>query len=73
MEKINKIYTDPNNPGGYSSAEALIKAVKKKYPQISRNSVLSFLERNRTATLFKQARKKFKRSRTKKERWKENL
>jgi len=64
MEKINKIYTNPKNPGSYSSAEALIKAVKAKYPDIPRKEVLYFLEGNRTATLFKQARKKFPRSRT---------
>jgi len=64
MEKINNIYTDPENPGSYSSAEALIAAVRKKYPTITRKQVLEFLERNRTATLFKQARKVFPRSRT---------
>jgi hypothetical protein len=64
MEKINRIYTDPKNPGSYSSAEALIQAVKRKHPQISRKEVLDFLESNRTATLFKQARKRFPRSRT---------
>jgi hypothetical protein len=64
MDKINKIYTDPKNPGSYSSAASLIKAVRKKYPKISREEVLDFLERNRTATLFKQARKRFRRSRT---------
>jgi hypothetical protein len=64
MEKINKIYTDPGNPGSYSSTEALLKAVKEKYPTISRKQVLDFVGRNRTATLFKQARKRFNRSRT---------
>jgi hypothetical protein len=64
MEKINRIYTDPKNPGSYSSADALILAVKEKHPQISRKEVLDFLERNRTATLFKPARKRFPRSRT---------
>ena len=64
MEKINKIYTNPKNLGSYSSAEALIKAVKEKYPDIPRKEVLNFLEGNRTATLFKQARKKFPRRRT---------
>lgn len=64
MEKINKIYTDPKNPGSYSNAERLISAVKEKHPEISRKEVLNFLERNRTATLFKQARKNFPRSRT---------
>jgi hypothetical protein len=64
MEKINKIYTDPKNPGSYSSEAALIKAVHEKYPAIKRKEVLDFLERNRTATLFKKARKKFARSQT---------
>lgn len=64
MEKINKIYTDPANPGSYSSEQALIKAVKNKHPKITTKEVKDFLEQNRTATLFKQARKKFKRSKT---------
>lgn len=64
MEKINKIYTDPGNPGSYSIEQALIKAVKKKHPKITTKEVRDFLEENRTATLFKQARKKFKRSKT---------
>ena len=64
MEKINKIYTDPANPGGYSSAEALVKAVKEVHPKITRKEVLDFFERNRTATLFRQARINFPRSKT---------
>lgn len=63
-EKINKIYTNPENPGSYSSAVSLIRAVHEKYPEIPRKAILNFLERNRTATLFKQARKKFQRSKT---------
>ena len=64
MDKINRIYTNPKNPGSYSSSAALIKAVRKKHPTIKRQEVLDFLERNRTATLFKPARKRFQRSRT---------
>ena len=64
MEKINKIYTDPSNPGSFSSVEALIKAVKEEHPEITRKQVLDFIERNRTATLFKQTRKRFPRSKT---------
>jgi hypothetical protein len=64
MEKINKVYTDPKNPGSYSSLEALIKAIKEKYPQIPRRQILDFAEANRTFTLFKQARKRFPRART---------
>lgn len=64
MEKINKIYIDPANPGSFSSDQALIKAVQEKYPEITRKEILDFLERKTTVTLFKQARKKFKRSKT---------
>ncbi|KAL3078628.1 hypothetical protein niasHT_035111 [Heterodera trifolii] len=63
-EKINKIYTDPANPGGYAGASALYTAVKKKHPKLKRAAFEDFLQRNTTYTLFKPKREKFRRLRT---------
>ncbi|KAL3071940.1 hypothetical protein niasHS_017233 [Heterodera schachtii] len=62
--KINKIYTDPANPGGYAGASALYTAVKKKHPKLKRAEFEDFLQRNITYTLFKPKRDKFRRLRT---------
>ncbi|KAL3084403.1 hypothetical protein niasHS_008558 [Heterodera schachtii] len=63
-EKINKIYTDPANPGGFAGASALYAAVKKKHPKLKRADFEDFLQRNTTYTLFKPKREKFRRLRT---------
>ncbi|KAL3102906.1 hypothetical protein niasHT_026047 [Heterodera trifolii] len=63
-KKINKIYTDPANPGGYAGASALYAAVKKKHPKLKRAEFEDFLQRNTTYTLFKPKREKFRRLRT---------
>ncbi|HEX4852021.1 MAG TPA: transposase family protein, partial [Puia sp.] len=59
---INKIYTDPANPGSYGGVKRFFNAVKKKNPKITINDIQDFLARNRTYTLFKPRRKKFLRS-----------
>ncbi|KAL3110283.1 hypothetical protein niasHT_012701 [Heterodera trifolii] len=63
-EKINKIYTDPANSGGYAGATALYTAVKEKHPKLKRAEFEDFLQRNTTYTLFKPKREKFRRLRT---------
>ncbi|KAL3093925.1 hypothetical protein niasHT_027253 [Heterodera trifolii] len=63
-EKINKIYNDPANPGGFAGASALYAAVKKKHPKLKRTEFDDFLQRNTTYTLFKPKREKFRRLRT---------
>ncbi|KAL3070325.1 hypothetical protein niasHS_016152 [Heterodera schachtii] len=63
-KKINKIYTDPANPGGFAGASALYAAVKKKHPKLRRADFEDFLQRNTTYTLFKPKREKFRRLRT---------
>ena len=63
MDKLNSIYTDPGNPGGYSGVVSLYKEAKKKFPEITKKEVDRFLEGNRTYTLFKPRRVNFKRSR----------
>ena len=63
-EKINKIYTDPSNPGGFAGAHALYAEVKKKHPSVKRSEFDDFLQRNTTYTLFKPKREKFRRLKT---------
>ena len=63
-EKINKIYTDPSNPGGFAGAHALYAEVKKKHPSVKRAEFEDFLQRNTTYTLFKPKREKFRRLKT---------
>ena len=60
--KINKIYTDPGNPGGFSGVEKLYEQVRKNLPGIKKNDVRKFLQGNRTYTLFKPRLIKYKRS-----------
>ena len=61
-DKINSIYTDISNPGGFSGVLPLLKAVKKTYPEISKDDVKNFLQKNRTYSLFKPRKLKFPRS-----------
>jgi len=44
--------------------ENLYREVQKKHPEISKKDVEEFLQRDRTHTLFKQRRLKFKRGKT---------
>jgi hypothetical protein len=60
---INKIYTDPKNPGSFGSFDRLYTAAKKENGNITKKDIKSFLEKNRTFTLFKNRRINFNRSR----------
>ena len=60
--KINKIYTDPGNSGGFAGKEALYDAVQKLHPEISKKEIDHYLEGSRTYTLYKPRKLKFKRS-----------
>jgi len=61
-DKINKIYTDSENPGGYSGVQNLFIAVKEKHPEITKKDIKTFLESNLTYSLFKNRRLQFPRS-----------
>lgn len=63
-EKIEKIYHDPANPGGFGGVDVLYQQVKKKHPTITRKDVQRFLEGNRTYTLFKPRKYRFPTSKT---------
>jgi len=59
---INKIYTDAKNPGGFGGLNRLYAEAKKHDSNITKNDVVTFLEGNRTYTLFKDRRINYERS-----------
>jgi hypothetical protein len=61
-ELINKVYTDPRNPGSFSGPSRLYDEVKKLDATITRKEIDDFLEKNRTYTLFKQRKVNYDRS-----------
>lgn len=61
-EILQKFYTDPANPGGFSSKEALYNSVKAKHPAITKKEVETFLKGHRTYTLFKNRKVNYDRS-----------
>lgn len=62
--KIDAVYTDPGNAGGFAGEEPLWREVRKRYPQITRKQVRDYLQGSRTYTLFRPKREKFPRLRT---------
>lgn len=65
MDKlIDRVYTDPANPGAFGGTDALYRAMQAKHPEISKKQVQKYLEANRTYTLFKPRRLRFRRLRT---------
>lgn len=63
-DQLNRLYTDPSSPGGFAGAEPLWAAVRAHHPEITRKQVDRFLEANRTYTLFRPKRERFRRLRT---------
>lgn len=64
MVNLKKLYNDPNNPGGFAGVEQLYIQAKKSDPSVTKNEIKTFLEANRTYTLHKPRRLKFKREKT---------
>ena len=61
---LASLYFDPKKQGSFSGPEALWRAVKEeKKTGISRKQVYSWLSSQRTYTIHKQARRKFRRNR----------
>ena len=58
---LDGLYFNVKNPSCFKGADVLFKAAIKINPNITRKDVLYFLRKNRTYTLHKQSRKKFKR------------
>lgn len=60
---LSDIYFDPENPGSYGGVENLYRSAKIKYPSITRREVQDWLSSKFEYTLFRDARKKWKRNR----------
>lgn len=63
-DKLRKLYTDPSSPACYSGVDQLLKEAKSIDPSIKRKDVVHFLEGEKTYTLHKPRRLKFKRAKT---------
>ena len=64
MEQLlEKIYTDPENPAGFSGVEHLYRAAHEANPKITKAFVKKWLSSKDSYTLNKPARRKFERSR----------
>jgi hypothetical protein len=64
LKLLEKIYHNPESPGGFAGVERLYSEAKKQDPNIKRQDVKYFLEGNRTYTLHRPRRVKFTRSKT---------
>ena len=61
---LKSIYYNPKKAGALGGIEALYRAAGKKDPTISRAHVIRYLRQQRTYTLHKPIRRRFKRNRT---------
>jgi hypothetical protein len=64
LELLKNIYHDPKSPAGYGSIINLYKVAKKIEPKIKLEDVKFFLEGDRTYTLHRPRRIRFKRAKT---------
>jgi predicted SnoaL-like aldol condensation-catalyzing enzyme len=64
LELLKRIYHDPESPGGFAGIERLFREAKKQDPSIKRADVKYFLDGDRTYTLHRPRRVRFKRART---------
>ena len=60
-EKLNKLYTDPSQPGSFTGQSSFFKALKNK--NIKRKAVKEFLAKLVSYTLHRPKRKNFLRKR----------
>lgn len=61
---IENIYHDPASPAGFAGIQRLYQEAKKVNPNITKNDVKWFLEGDRTYTLHRPRRVRFKRAKT---------
>ena len=59
---LKAIYYDTKSPYGFSSATRFYKKAKKKFPKTTRAIVKEFFSKEETASRFRLARQKFKRT-----------
>lgn len=61
---MNEIYYDPKSPAGYAGQQALYKELRKKNKKIRIEDVRDWLRKQKTYTLHKPIRRKFRRRKT---------
>lgn len=64
MEFLRRLYSDPSSPASFSGVQNLLAEARKYDPSITRKDVQKFLEQERTYTLHKQRRVRYKRLQT---------
>ena len=64
MELLRRLYTDPRSPASFSGVRNLLAEARRYDPSVTRKDVTDFLERERTYTLHKRRRVRYKRLRT---------
>jgi len=64
MELLRRLYTDPRSPGSFSGVQNLLTEARKHDSSVTRRQVEEFLERERTYTLHKRRRVRYKRLQT---------
>jgi hypothetical protein len=62
VSELEKIFTDPREPGSYSGAEKIQKALKKKKLRYNKDIVQGWLKTKDSYTKHRPARKNFKRN-----------
>lgn len=62
-EYLKEIYYTPENPSSFGGFKSLYDDVKNVYPNIRRNRIKEWLEKQYTYTLHRNARRNFKRNR----------
>lgn len=61
---LRRIFNDPSSAGGYAGLEPLYHAARAEQPDVTREDVRHFLEGDRTYTLFKPTRTRYRRLKT---------
>jgi hypothetical protein len=63
-KSLEKIYYELNSPASYAGILKVYNEARKKHPNVTLNDVSDFLHKQRTYTLFKPLKKRFKRLKT---------
>lgn len=61
---LRRIYYDPKHPAGFSGVQKLFRSARKQIKSLSLSQVKSWLQEQKTYTLHKPIRRKFKRRQT---------
>jgi hypothetical protein len=70
---IERIYTTPSNPASFSSADALLAAVRRRFPRVTRKRIQNFLDRQNAYTMHRKTWRRFPRRQTFGSAWRAEL